>query len=249
MSSVPLSPSSAISLPLLLPSAFSVRFFFRRLTCTDAFPAEFTYTFPPFMLLGYIVQIDAMSHDRPYDINNPRTSRIDSWGNISRWVRGCTFTHDPIFFLSRASIIDRPFFCLQIRSTFSSSPGTLSSPLHVWLPQSWRHTLPSSRSLRISRRVRLQRRLVAFPLSNDRLGSYFDISDLGRCDVILCFVFMHIWRASGVCFERRRVLREGCVDVCNEQKCQDPNDYQPQRQHTLFEDIQDNARKLSSLRE
>jgi len=49
---------------------------------------QFTYTFPPFMILGYVVQVDAMSEDRPYDVNNPRASRVDSWRNVSRWVRG-----------------------------------------------------------------------------------------------------------------------------------------------------------------
>jgi len=49
---------------------------------------QFTYTFPPLMILGYIMQVDAMSQDRPYDVNNPRTSRIDSWRDISRWARG-----------------------------------------------------------------------------------------------------------------------------------------------------------------
>ncbi|KAF8435462.1 transmembrane amino acid transporter protein-domain-containing protein [Boletus edulis BED1] len=49
---------------------------------------QFSYTFPPFMILGYLVQVDAMSEDRPYDVNDPRTSRIDSWRNVSRWIRG-----------------------------------------------------------------------------------------------------------------------------------------------------------------
>jgi hypothetical protein len=49
---------------------------------------QFTYTFPPFMILGYVMQVDAMSEDRPYDVKNPRASRIDNWRNISRWVRG-----------------------------------------------------------------------------------------------------------------------------------------------------------------
>jgi len=49
---------------------------------------QFSYTFPPFMILGYLVQVDAMSEDRPYDVRNPRTSRIDSWRNGSRWIRG-----------------------------------------------------------------------------------------------------------------------------------------------------------------
>lgn len=48
------------------------------------------------MILGYLMQVDAMSGDRPYDINNPRASRTDSWWSLSRWVRGCTYTHDPI---------------------------------------------------------------------------------------------------------------------------------------------------------
>ncbi|KAG6372469.1 transmembrane amino acid transporter protein-domain-containing protein [Boletus reticuloceps] len=49
---------------------------------------QFSYTFPPFMILGYLVQLDAMSEDRSYDIKNPHASRIDSWRNLSRWVRG-----------------------------------------------------------------------------------------------------------------------------------------------------------------
>lgn len=46
------------------------------------------------MILGYIMQVDAMSDDRPYDVNNPRASRIDNWRSIYRWVRGCTCTDD-----------------------------------------------------------------------------------------------------------------------------------------------------------
>ncbi|KAG9312425.1 transmembrane amino acid transporter protein-domain-containing protein [Chiua virens] len=49
---------------------------------------QFSYSFPPFMILGYVMQVDAMWEDRPYDINNPRTSRIDGWRSLSRWVRG-----------------------------------------------------------------------------------------------------------------------------------------------------------------
>ncbi|KAF9244496.1 hypothetical protein BU15DRAFT_85879 [Melanogaster broomeanus] len=49
---------------------------------------EFTYTFPPFMILGYMMQYDAMDGDRPYNVNNPRGSRIDSWKDASRWHRG-----------------------------------------------------------------------------------------------------------------------------------------------------------------
>lgn len=63
----------------------------RCLNRANIFSAEFTYTFPPFMILGYVMQVDAMSQDRPYDVNNPRTSRVDGWGDISRWARGCTW--------------------------------------------------------------------------------------------------------------------------------------------------------------
>ncbi|KAF8839246.1 hypothetical protein BDN67DRAFT_1012489 [Paxillus ammoniavirescens] len=48
---------------------------------------QFTYTFPPFMILGYIMQRDAMSGDRSYDVTNPHGSRVDSWKNLSRWSR------------------------------------------------------------------------------------------------------------------------------------------------------------------
>jgi len=49
---------------------------------------QFSYTFPPFMILGYLVQYDALSGDGPYDVNNPRASRVDTWQDYSRWVRG-----------------------------------------------------------------------------------------------------------------------------------------------------------------
>jgi hypothetical protein len=52
------------------------------------------------MILGYIMQVDAMSQDRPYDANNPRASRIDSWRKISRWARGCTSTMFRSIFLN-----------------------------------------------------------------------------------------------------------------------------------------------------
>ncbi|KIJ62499.1 hypothetical protein HYDPIDRAFT_94547 [Hydnomerulius pinastri MD-312] len=51
---------------------------------------QFTYTFPPFMYLGYIMQLDALEGDRPYDINNPHGSRVDSWKSFSRWGRALT---------------------------------------------------------------------------------------------------------------------------------------------------------------
>ena len=48
---------------------------------------QFTYTFPPIMQFGLDLQIAAMQADGPYDPVNKVTNRIDSWSNISRWVR------------------------------------------------------------------------------------------------------------------------------------------------------------------
>ena len=50
---------------------------------------EFTYTFPPFMILGYVMQRSALSGDKPYDVSNPHASRVDSWRDWSRWTRAC----------------------------------------------------------------------------------------------------------------------------------------------------------------
>lgn len=48
---------------------------------------QFTYTFPPFMLLGFMMQNTALSGDKPYDVNNPHSSRVDTWRDWSRWRR------------------------------------------------------------------------------------------------------------------------------------------------------------------
>lgn len=45
---------------------------------------QFSYTFPPFMILGYVMQRSALTGDRPYDVNNPHGSRVDSWRDWSR---------------------------------------------------------------------------------------------------------------------------------------------------------------------
>ncbi|KAI6131783.1 transmembrane amino acid transporter protein-domain-containing protein [Pisolithus thermaeus] len=48
---------------------------------------QFSYTFPPFMLLGFMMQNTALSGDKPYDANNPYNSRVDTWRDWSRWRR------------------------------------------------------------------------------------------------------------------------------------------------------------------
>lgn len=48
---------------------------------------QFTYTFPPFMILGYCMQLDATKGDGEFDINNPHAHRVDTWRDLSRWKR------------------------------------------------------------------------------------------------------------------------------------------------------------------
>lgn len=48
---------------------------------------QFSYTFPPFMVLGYCMQLDAIKGDREFDINNPDAHRVDTWRDLSRWER------------------------------------------------------------------------------------------------------------------------------------------------------------------
>jgi hypothetical protein len=48
---------------------------------------QFTYTFPPFMILGYCMQVDASKGDREFVIHDPHAHRVDTWRNLSRWQR------------------------------------------------------------------------------------------------------------------------------------------------------------------
>lgn len=50
---------------------------------------QFTYTFPPLLLLGWWIQKDAIEGDHPWQPGMaPWSNRIDSWRNKSRWKRG-----------------------------------------------------------------------------------------------------------------------------------------------------------------
>ncbi|KAG0697960.1 transmembrane amino acid transporter protein-domain-containing protein [Suillus ampliporus] len=57
---------------------------------------QFTYTFPPFMILGYCMQVDATKGDIEFDINNPHAHRVDTWKQTSRWKRAF-FTKNAFF--------------------------------------------------------------------------------------------------------------------------------------------------------
>lgn len=50
---------------------------------------QFTYTFPPILLLGHWMQMDAMKADNPWTPGvEPGSNRIDTWKDKSRWIRG-----------------------------------------------------------------------------------------------------------------------------------------------------------------
>jgi len=48
---------------------------------------QFTYTFPPFLFLGYCMQTAAIEGDMEYDPQNPSGARVDTWRDWSRWKR------------------------------------------------------------------------------------------------------------------------------------------------------------------
>ena len=48
---------------------------------------QFTYAFPPLLLFGYEVIVDAMSEDQPYVPGNGTKGRVDTWSDWSRWKR------------------------------------------------------------------------------------------------------------------------------------------------------------------
>lgn len=47
---------------------------------------QFTYTFPPLIMLGFEVQRDAVGEGEGFDPGTGRTTRLDS--GAKRWVRG-----------------------------------------------------------------------------------------------------------------------------------------------------------------
>lgn len=50
---------------------------------------QFTYTFPPMLLVGHWVQKDALQGEQAWEPGmEPWSTRIDSWKDMSRWKRG-----------------------------------------------------------------------------------------------------------------------------------------------------------------
>jgi hypothetical protein len=50
---------------------------------------KFTYTFPPLLMLGLDMQLDAMTEDEAFTTPGVTPKRIDTWRDLSRWKRGC----------------------------------------------------------------------------------------------------------------------------------------------------------------
>ncbi|KAH7925998.1 hypothetical protein BV22DRAFT_1088031 [Leucogyrophana mollusca] len=91
----------ALSVPLYWGAAFAIASGIPQFSNISALISavcifQFTYTFPPFLILGYCVQADAVAGDREYDVNNPHGGRVDSWRDFSRWKRGCERTNLPM---------------------------------------------------------------------------------------------------------------------------------------------------------
>ncbi|KAK4701208.1 hypothetical protein P7C70_g5023, partial [Phenoliferia sp. Uapishka_3] len=49
---------------------------------------QFTYTFPPAIMLGFDICVDAQAEDEPFLVAGIAPIRADSWKNVSRWRRG-----------------------------------------------------------------------------------------------------------------------------------------------------------------
>ncbi|KAJ7745981.1 transmembrane amino acid transporter protein-domain-containing protein [Mycena metata] len=49
---------------------------------------HFTYTFPPLMMLGLDLQIDAALEDEPFQTPGVAPRQVDTWRQLSRWKRG-----------------------------------------------------------------------------------------------------------------------------------------------------------------
>ncbi|KAF7328419.1 Transmembrane amino acid transporter protein-domain-containing protein [Mycena venus] len=49
---------------------------------------QFTYTFPPLLMLGLGLQLDAMAEDEAFTMPGVTPKRIDTWRDLSRWKRG-----------------------------------------------------------------------------------------------------------------------------------------------------------------
>ncbi|KAG1897827.1 transmembrane amino acid transporter protein-domain-containing protein [Suillus fuscotomentosus] len=81
---------------------------------------QFTYTFPPFMIMGYFLQVDASKDDGEFDINNPYAHRVDSWKDISRWNRAFFSNTWHFFFAAWNFLLTLACLACAILSAYSA---------------------------------------------------------------------------------------------------------------------------------
>ncbi|KAJ7728928.1 transmembrane amino acid transporter protein-domain-containing protein [Mycena maculata] len=66
---------------------------------------HFTYTFPPLMMLGLDLQIDAAIADEPFTTPGVKPKQIDTWLQLSRWKRGFTAGGPKRFYWKIANVL------------------------------------------------------------------------------------------------------------------------------------------------
>ncbi|KAG1743824.1 transmembrane amino acid transporter protein-domain-containing protein [Suillus lakei] len=81
---------------------------------------QFSYTFPPFMILGYCMQVDAIKGDGEFDINNPHAPRVDTWRDLSRWERAFFTNLNNAFFNVWNFILTLACLSCAILSSYSA---------------------------------------------------------------------------------------------------------------------------------
>ncbi|KAG2036549.1 transmembrane amino acid transporter protein-domain-containing protein [Suillus americanus] len=88
---------------------------------------QFTYTFPPFMILGYCMQLDATKGDGQFDVNNPHAHRVDTWRDLSRWKRAFFANFKNTFFNVWNILLTLACLSCAILSAYSSINSMVSA--------------------------------------------------------------------------------------------------------------------------
>jgi hypothetical protein len=88
---------------------------------------QFTYTFPPFMILGYCMQLDATKGDGEFDINNPHTHRVDTWRDLSRWKRALLTKYKHTLFFVWNFLLTLACLACAILSAYSAISAMVSA--------------------------------------------------------------------------------------------------------------------------
>ena len=113
---------------------------------------QFSYTFPPLLMLGYNIKTDAAGEDRPHIPGRGATGRIDTWRDWSRWKRvsvNSCFTWR--LAVLTCACVCRGFLVDRGTANFLNSSICFSA-WRVYLQRAWEHgqqVKPSKRRLRL----------------------------------------------------------------------------------------------------